>query len=219
VKICSVTTLIIIICTLLNFSLYAKSSSGSKHHPMEIVPTVMTSKLPLKNGKIWCTTCHTKHTKLGDNNSGVVPGPFADGDGSYYLRESGNSVCEKCHKDKTTADSNHRDFSVGGCQTCHSIHFAGAKLLKSNDSSECTLCHVDKKGSIHKTGMMVTGKEEERGILLDENRLMCQTCHNPHKNRAGKFVRENDELGKLCSACHGVEQATKLFKNFHKLIK
>lgn len=51
-------------------------------HKIDVVPSVIVPELPLKNGKMTCTTCHDPH-------SNTYP---------RMLRVPGKNLCALCHK-------------------------------------------------------------------------------------------------------------------------
>jgi len=38
--------------------------------------------------------------------------------------------------------------------------------------------------------------------LLVDGQLQCVTCHNPHSNDNGRFLRHNNKYSDLCTSCH-----------------
>jgi predicted CXXCH cytochrome family protein len=56
--------------------------AGSSEHKIDIVPKVVVPQLPLKEGKMTCTTCHDPHSKTYGR----------------MLRVPGKELCTLCHK-------------------------------------------------------------------------------------------------------------------------
>lgn len=55
-------------------------------------------------------------------------------------------------------------------------------------------------------GYRVPGQVEERGAYLapgeEGPRVECSSCHNPHDNGLGSFLRMSNEGSALCFSCH-----------------
>jgi predicted CXXCH cytochrome family protein len=111
------------------------------------------------------------------------------------------------------------------CGTCHSAHGKGAaphgdptgrtSLFRETnvDSSLCEKCHSDKANyrrhnghPLHKVSDI---KPPERLFKLgskhaiDENVVICQSCHRIHGARGRKLLVVDNDNSSLCVICHG----------------
>lgn len=86
---------------------------------------------------------------------------------------------------------------------------AGSNALLP-DSANCTACHTMEDGFSHPVGIVATMRVPA-ALPLNDGRITCETCHDGelgqgHSSRAAvgrDFLRLPEELGSLCSACHG----------------
>ncbi len=189
--------------------------SFNTHHPINI-PMNGKTNLPLKNEKIWCTTCHTEHT----SSPAAIPN---------YLKLSYKNLCMNCHADKGSSDKNHMGMNlykdstkmpgitVDSCSSCHSMHFAQQGLTIYLDSTMCTKCHAEKRKQMHKLMPMMAALAASQKIRLENEQLTCQTCHSPHNEKITNHFLKEKKTGLLqfCSTCHG-EGTIAMFEGFHK---
>lgn len=144
----------------------------------------------------------------------------------------GSQSCAECHAEKTKhfAGSDHARLKAQGpnsdnvgCESCHgpaSVHIksggAARTIINPRQSPEtCYQCHLDKKGSF----------STAHHHPLQEGKVSCGDCHNPHEGRAvkgggtsmaganetcfkchtaqrGPFVFEHEALREGCTTCH-----------------
>ncbi len=53
-----------------------------------------------------------------------------------------------------------------------------------------------------KTGDLVDPFALPSTAPLEDGRMQCATCHDPHEDRRANFLRMNSEFGKSCTVCH-----------------
>ena len=194
------------------------------HHPINM-PMPKDSKLPTKNGKFWCTTCH-----IGHSPNGKTAKTAQDKKGNPAgLRMPYNELCLTCHTAAGNNDKNHinvkinkmakdaPDIAVETCASCHSMHFAKQGLTLYVESNLCMNCHTEKRKQMHKPMPMMAALASTKKIRLENEQVACQTCHSPHNEQISKhYLREKkDDLLQFCSTCHG-EGTITIFDNYHK---
>lgn len=183
-----------------------------------------------ENGQyvIYCSSCHTVHNngpKKGEE--GTVQNSFLN----KKLYKDGN-FCEGCHEDKKSfANSKHNVASFehntketaakkaegDACGTCHVVHNSGphlfAKAYGASYEKMCTSCHSDsgaaEKTKIltsHKTGVEL--KKDVNNVYLEDGKVVCATCHEPHAENKGMLRDLGDK--NICYACHDEQKMVTL---------
>jgi len=87
------------------------------------------------------------------------------------------------------------------CGTCHGSHKAkkGATSLKKPIAELCIDCHRERIApNEHKVG--VVPPVNPQTLPLQDGKITCVTCHNPHQNEHGSLLRLPER--ELCSSCH-----------------
>jgi len=94
-------------------------------------------------------------------------------------------------------------LSHGGkltCSSCHVLHGGGMALL-GDPGTLCTRCHKGMEHASHPVDVQQKKPLPADLPLGDGNKLLCQTCHDPHKTRKhGKGLRLHPN--ELCLRCH-----------------
>lgn len=194
----------------------------------------MPEGFPLKDGKLYCGTCHTPHTETGSEKKL---------DYTFMRKPNVNSaLCIECHKDNAEHDLNHplleetegklsldeslRIRKLGGkvtisgevqCESCHSSHKGRAKkaLIEGFEKSQlCILCHKENLNSkkhpnwrnhpIHKKFPKGARVSFFESKKAVTESVECMTCHRVHKEENKHLVVAKEE--KLCSLCHVKER-------------
>ncbi|MCK5139423.1 MAG: hypothetical protein KAQ85_06250 [Thermodesulfovibrionia bacterium] len=181
---------------------------GSYIHPVDVVPSEekkskIPENLPLKDGKIYCGTCHDIYMQCQDN-------PEMKQWNKRFLRGAPYShrtdLCFYCHDEKKykMLDPHDQlnangDIIVEKCLYCHiekpdEVHatFKDVKLV-GNLEILCQRCHGERshpagKNHLRKPSEMtlaVMKQEAEKfNIVLPldyDGKITCSTCHNPHE--------------------------------------
>ncbi len=86
------------------------------------------------------------------------------------------------------------------CSSCHRIVTGNQPgPLKQPLPALCLSCHTAHQSlANHPTG--VIPQNPAPGLPLDQGRLTCTTCHDPHRNRFGALLRLPQT--ELCVVCH-----------------
>lgn len=86
------------------------------------------------------------------------------------------------------------------CAFCHADHGGkgGGTLLKKDINELCAGCHQERldKGE-HKVGMKPA--KPVAGVPLQDNRMTCISCHDPHSKSPAMLRMPSN---KLCILCH-----------------
>ena len=185
---------------------------------------------PSKDGKLYCGTCHTPHTKTGSEKKL---------DYTFMRKPNVNSaLCIECHKENSKHGINHpiledtedklteevlkKVRALGGrvtennevqCESCHSPHRGRAKkaLLEPVEKSElCIVCHTDNLNSKEHPDYRnhPIHKDFPKGAklaLFEEKKAVtesveCMTCHRVHKEENKHLLVAKER--ELCSLCH-----------------
>ena len=205
-------------------------------HPIDItVPSdfKIPSKFPLRNGKLYCGTCHTPHSSAGSQKKLDFT----------FMREanSNSNMCIDCHRENAAHGMNHpvlkdtegsisseeavllRNLGakVGSngevvCESCHSAHEGKAKnalIASVRNSQLCSICHQQEVNSDqlpnprnHRIHVSIPDYMSPAPMIskrLNNGRLECLTCHKVHKESNEKLTVLPPE--QLCSSCHTPE--------------
>jgi len=84
------------------------------------------------------------------------------------------------------------------CEFCHSDHKGGGVLLKKDINELCSGCHQKRiSQGEHKVGVMPS--KSAAGIPLQNGKMTCVSCHDPHSKAPGM---PRMATRKLCGLCH-----------------
>ncbi|MEI6128346.1 MAG: cytochrome c3 family protein, partial [Pseudomonadota bacterium] len=218
------------------------SPAGAEPHPVAILmpdamKKIMPGDWPLKDGRVTCLTCHDARSQMYENiplqteNKNFLRGTPA-GDSTGF--------CVNCHQKALFQKPNpHKQLDAQGavdrdsCMFCHKatpdaarVKEPGEAPLKAGPSALCTGCHgAQKKAHPGRADHLVAMPEAMRqaaalqakaqgvALPLENDAIMCSTCHNPHQkgiiqraaaaSGAGekKFLRLPGGYD-ICVACH-----------------
>nr|WP_163328137.1 cytochrome c3 family protein [Desulfurobacterium thermolithotrophum] len=188
---------------------------------------------PTKDGKLYCGTCHTPHTKAGSEKKL---------DYTFMRKQNKNSsLCMDCHRENAAHGMNHPILEdtagkltstevleikdIGGkitqnnevqCESCHSAHKGKANyaLVEPLANSQlCTACHTQELNSkehvnprnhkIHVNIPEYMTVSEFIRQRLPQNTVECFTCHKMHKEPNPNLTVLS--ANELCSSCHTAE--------------
>ncbi len=189
---------------------------------------------PLRNGRLYCGTCHTPHTKSGSEKKL---------DYTFMRKPNVNSaLCMECHKENAKHGINHpilkdtegklklkyaiKVKELGGkltknneltCESCHSAHRGRAKealIENAQNSNLCALCHMENLNTkehpnfrnhpIHKKFPKGADVEFFKEKKAVVSSVECLTCHKVHKEENKHLVVVKEK--KLCILCHVSEK-------------
>lgn len=136
-----------------------------------------------------------------------------------------DELCIYCHTPDLLADGT-TTFPLYGQEDNASTQFIDATLscLGCHDGVSATyqaIYPVENKVYLNRMHPVAIIYNEQKRSLRDKNtpiigwqnatiindllvngELKCVTCHNPHSNDNGRFLRHSNKLSKLCSSCH-----------------
>ncbi|MFH0926420.1 MAG: cytochrome c3 family protein [bacterium] len=221
-------------------SCHNNKKAWADNHPIDIIPSEgkgikISDIFPLYNGKLTCTTCHLLKCKGGGDNPKFLRG------GPYTKR---TDACLMCHvREEYQAKSPHRLVGDDGkiiqdsCTYCHTFEINGIKRFgyKAPFKFYCIGCHPNKEkghplGGNH-TGVFIDTiwKNAQSAYRLDtkeegtleifpltmSGRIMCSTCHDPHRDKGDNAKLRMNDLQRTCRPCHS-RQYEKEEKNGEK---
>jgi predicted CXXCH cytochrome family protein len=160
-----------------------------------------------------CRFCHTPHAA-----NPIAPLWNRDNPGTYYQtyesttleadvgQPTGSSrLCLSCH-DGTIALSqtyNQRNAPAGGTVF---ISQADRGYIGTDLSDDHPISFVYDAGLAMRQGELRQPGELPLQLPLDDTgQLQCTTCHEPHDNSHGQFLRMDNTRSQLCRSCHAVE--------------
>ncbi len=185
-----------------------------------------TRHLTEKDGDffIYCSSCHTVH------NNGPVKGEDGNCKNSFLNRKifDNGSLCVGCHEERkafAASNSKHhvKTFKThtettktlksdgDACGACHRVHNSGFYLFDDSLGEDvekiCAGCHSD-DGPASRTIISTSHKPNlkkmnvERDVYLQEGKMVCLTCHEPHSDKDGMFREIDAKEKNVCVACH-----------------
>jgi uncharacterized Zn finger protein (UPF0148 family) len=203
---------------------------GSYIHPVDITPSadkrsMIPEDLPLKDGKIVCSTCHDMYMQCQDDDeTEALNRRFLRG--APYMKRT--ALCFRCHDEKQYVQLDpHNQIMEDGtinhekCLYCHlempdekTQHYDEVKLIGKLEVL-CFRCHY-KQSKLHpinanhlripSEAILANMLESEKklGVILPldrEGQVTCPTCHNPH---------ERGVLPKEDASSHGASEKYRL---------
>lgn len=213
---------------------------GNDMHKVGVKPPswmFIPKELPLNDeNKIECRTCHTAHGTGDPKKQGM--------ERSVFLRVTNQNaeLCKLCHKDKVGYGNhpekvlNNRldiEFMFFGdknkvtCMSCHTPH--GSKYEKilvdsAYNSKICYDCHTEKgkESDLNHPVNVSLGESmikeiENTGIKINEGKLICISCHKPHRAKGGKILAIENSNDNLCITCHNDKK--KIYFTNHNMKK
>jgi len=203
---------------LFSVTISVSADQVGSHHPIEI-EIKKKIDLPVQYGKIVaCITCHGEHnyTKVS-SKAGLLGEIGKDGKLPKFLRKPYSQLCETCHEEKSDPQHNHMNLnaSLNSCSQCHKMHSGAKKLVHTGGPELCTKCHKAKTVD-HASVATVVESGRAAKVSLDGNKIVCNTCHDPHSTTAKDYyLRRDASVYSFCASCHG-QKAMGLYEGFHK---
>jgi len=153
-----------------------------------------------------CETCHGPGSAHIEDPSD--PTTIKRFDRSMAPRDA-NETCLSCHTKAphTLWQGSAHDARNLSCTTCHSVHApaAGSKA-QLKKASELELC-----GSCHRT--QVTKVKRVSHMPLQEGKMECTSCHNPHGSTNVRQLRVGNWINESCISCHTDKRGPFLFEH------
>jgi DmsE family decaheme c-type cytochrome len=127
-------------------------------HLQKRAQTMRSSHMPLREGKMTCTSCHNPHGTVSQ----------------ALLKEHGvNETCYSCHAEKRGPFLWIHAPVPEGCVNCHDPHGSNwEKLLKAAKPRLCQQCHSP--GSGHPSNMYGRGDTASLKFVMGHQ---CTNCH------------------------------------------
>jgi DmsE family decaheme c-type cytochrome len=132
-------------------------------HRDKIAKLDRSGHMPVREGKMQCTTCHNVH-----------------GSTNVRLLRTGDSIgelCTSCHAEKRGPFLWEHAPSRDGCTTCHDPHgSSNERMLVSKPPILCQRCHVSTRhpSTIYDAGLIGSGASPSIRIYARS----CVTCHS-----------------------------------------
>jgi predicted CXXCH cytochrome family protein len=133
----------------------------------------------------------------------------------------GSQNCEQCHQEiyRKFKTSDHARLQAKGknaenigCESCHgpgSLHTQSGGLARTiinprRDPETCFQCHLEKRGNF----------SLPYHHPLEEGRVSCADCHNPHEGRAinGGYTA-HASINDACFKCHTEQRGPHIFEH------
>ncbi len=144
----------------------------------------------LTGGEPYCGTCHTPHVMSNHSTT------YADDGGNYWMRVGGGrrEICGDCHESRVD-DVSGRKRPLRGVN-----HPVGVILAEPPPGIDVGADHYASTGSLRRG--LPSKLAEKGGLLDDEKRLICRSCHGVHGTEGEKLLLLGNERGGLCTTCH-----------------
>ena len=178
--------------------------------PYDPKPVVNTGKQDIASTEDICFSCHDgfvlesrelwqkgKHAHpVGQKPSSKIIIPKEDGKNIFPLNDDGRMYCGTCH-------------------TAHGVDWDDKEstlFMRTSDvdGKLCMACHQDKSQGASYGNHPVLKKIESIPDQLSatkakfgrENKVVCQSCHQPHAAPEKKILRLKNKNSELCGSCH-----------------
>jgi len=156
-----------------------------------------------------CIFCHTPHA-----SNPVAPLWNRQDPGSFYLtyesstlvadvgQPTGSSrLCLSCHDGTIALGQTFNSANIGG----GSIHISASDrgFLGTDLRDDHPVSFTYDASVATRKGELSDPASLPQALPLDHNRQMqCATCHDPHDDSLGQFLRMSNVESNLCRACH-----------------
>jgi DmsE family decaheme c-type cytochrome len=119
-----------------------------------------------------------------------------------------SATCLSCHTKSSHAlwQGSAHDARNLSCVTCHSVHepqSATAQLTASTEVELCATCHR----------VQVLKTKRVSHMPVQEGKLACSSCHNPHGSTNVKQLRVGNWINESCVSCHTEKRGPFLFEH------
>jgi DmsE family decaheme c-type cytochrome len=119
-----------------------------------------------------------------------------------------NAQCLDCHSTGKLAlweGSQHDALNVS-CASCHSIHAPKSdhgQLKADRQVETCEPCHRRQVQKLRRSSHMP----------VDEGKLECSSCHNPHGAVGVKLLKTGNTVNETCASCHAEKRGPFLWEH------
>jgi hypothetical protein len=178
----------------------------SSHHPLRMVTNAVAipEDWPVSGDSLTCLTCHLPSH---DENIGKY----------MFLRDYDEArpqdFCGRCHRLWEMRDPHAEANEQKGCDLCHhGSPKPGEDTLKSvrfyaYPTVLCLRCHdvIPHPGGYDHTAAIDSNTAKllsAKFPLLQDERISCSTCHNPHVVDSSFKVRQMTQTPLACPGCH-----------------
>ncbi|MBI4822895.1 MAG: cytochrome c3 family protein [Nitrospirae bacterium] len=199
-----------------------KRTIRASTHPVDIFPNLakIPNDLPLRNGKLTCSTCHSVHAERS----------LVFGIKSYFLRRPTADIkffCVACHEENRMRPGHKELITTAHMGSYYEV--VDPSLPLDPLSSECIGCHdgtiginadysigdgiwTHRAGMSHPIGIRYSSARAQGSKLTPPSQLNrklrffagkigCGTCHDTYSTHYARLVMDNTE-SRLCTACH-----------------
>jgi len=196
----------------------------------------------LLSGKVpdLCISCHTKeripksHPLGGEQDVSCISCHTTHGakKSEHFARHKTKDLegaCLSCHKDRKPLVGTIEHLKLDPkkkilwnqqeavCLTCHDPH-----KEKQSTSKACLVCHEKQQDRSHDKNIAPLfarlGLEIPKEIHLDQGKISCATCHDPHGIGTDKKLlrKQREIIIQVCSgACHEPKGMEERFDKYH----
>ena len=212
-----------------------QNSAAASKNPITALTTPAAKTAPGYVGQETCLGCHEDKKNHGAHARANNPRTPAAGQGCESCHGPGQAhvdgggdktkikdpktltvsesteICLSCHN-----RSEHENFEGGkheardvGCVTCHSVHdpkSEKAQLKTVSVEETCVACHRNQVNKVHRSSHMPVG-------TLNNNKMECTSCHNPHGSQNVKMLREGSSITEACTSCHAEKRGPFLWEH------
>jgi DmsE family decaheme c-type cytochrome len=171
--------------------------------------TLMGRLAKTQKGKFECENCHgpgSAHVKAGGGRGvgGMIS--FRPDDKSRTAAEN-NAICLTCHErgDRTYWNGSTHETRGLMCSNCHTVMKPVSRkfaLTTSFEPDGCYQCHKDRRTQSYFSSHMP----------LQEGKITCSSCHNPHGTATEAMLRENS-VNDNCYKCHAEKRGPFLWEH------
>ncbi|MEK6544350.1 MAG: DmsE family decaheme c-type cytochrome [Elusimicrobiota bacterium] len=150
-----------------------------------------------------CLVCHVDSAKHAESGDKALA--YKLGKDSKLTVEQRNATCLQCHdKGKTAMWKGSMHESRGlACMDCHSVHKGNEKnLIKIPQQETCFRCHGSVKAAI----------KRKSHHPINEGKVKCSDCHNPHGTATKKLISANT-VNEKCFECHAEKRGPYLWEH------
>ncbi len=159
-----------------------------------------------------CIFCHTPHSA-----NPIAPLWNREDTGTYYQtyesstlqavvgQPTGSSrLCLSCHDGTIALTQTYNSRNLGGTAVYISPQDRG--YIGTDLSDDHPISFVYDSALVARNGYLAEPASLPPELPLDSgSELQCTTCHDPHDDTFGKFLRMDNTASRMCTACHEMD--------------